>query len=154
MYKSGKVFRIFKNVGYPPPHHLIEIAPSMGKATRMSKLAQKNQITTLDLGTGVSSLGLAAFQLNKITSLVLPSSVQTMGNGVFQDNLIKNITIKSGVGNVGINAFHNNPVISVTSEGVIPPTLASSAFTTRNTIDLYIPSGTKAAYVTNSRSEN
>ena len=47
MYRSGKVFRIFKNVGYLPPHHLIEIAPSLGKATSMSKLAQKYQITTL-----------------------------------------------------------------------------------------------------------
>ncbi len=111
---------------------------------------EKNQISTLDLGTGVSSLGLAAFEFNKINSLVLPSSVQTMGNGVFKDNLIKNITVEDGVGSIGINAFSNNPVKTVTCKGTTPATLAASGFTTRNTIDLYIPDGTKAAYVTNS----
>ncbi len=117
---------------------------------------KNNLIASLDLGTGITTIGNTAFNTNKIVAVTLPSSLQTMGSWTFENNLIKKVTVKSGVGQLGTNVFNNNPMKVVVCEGMIPSSIVSSGFgsiANRNTIDLYIPTGTKGVYFTNAGAE-
>jgi uncharacterized protein YceK len=79
-------------------------------------------IETLQLGRGVSEIGVRAFAKNQLTEFVLPASVITVREEAFSDNRISALVILNGITLLGRDRFANNPLASVT----IPPSLAAS----------------------------
>jgi hypothetical protein len=77
-----------------------------------------NQLTSINLGTGLTEIKGGAFAGNRITELVLPSGIKTVGDGAFQSNAITRVTIGANVtltkstslGNYGasFNAFYTS----------------------------------------------
>lgn len=113
-----------------------------------------NQLTSVTLSNNLVSIPLGIFQGNMLTSITIPNSVTSIQGNAFFNNQLTTITIPSNVVSIGQRAFLGNPLTSVTSLAINPPTafygnpdptIDSFAYN-RSTIDLYIPSGTLAAY--------
>jgi hypothetical protein len=117
-----------------------------------------NSISSLDLGTGVQVVYTQAFAANLLTSIVIPGSITTLGAATFGDNQISNVTIEAGAGNLGVRTFWGNPLTSITCEGTTPSIITTggnedtfkttTGSTDRQGMDLIIPYGTTAEYVT------
>lgn len=112
-----------------------------------------NQINNLVIGSGISTITGQAFLGNNLTSLVIPNTVTTIGNSAFSSNQLTSITIPSSVTSIGSFGFYLNPLTQVICHATIPPTITTdpsfdSISSNRSNVDLLIPSGTTAAYVT------
>jgi hypothetical protein len=133
-----------------------------------------NQISSIIIPDSVMSIAIAAFENNQLISVNIPASLTVIEDQVFRNNQLNNMFIPDGITSIGQSAFYNNlfttviipnsvtnissyafssnPLISVISEAVLAPTIvtggAGDSFgTSRSTIDLTIPTGTSAAYV-------
>lgn len=113
-----------------------------------------NQLTSVTLSNNLVSIPMGIFQGNMLTSITIPISVTSIQGNAFFNNQLTSITIPSNVISIGQRAFLGNPLTSVTSLAINPPTafygnpdptIDSFAYN-RSTIDLYIPTGTLAAY--------
>ena len=72
-------------------------------------LYYQNAITKIELGDGVTSIGIYAFHsCYSLTSLTIPNSVTRIGDGVFYGCYsLTNFTIPNGVTSVGTHTFHS-----------------------------------------------
>lgn len=110
-------------------------------------------ITKLVLPKKLVSIGNNAFIVTEITSLTLPETLQTIGDRAFQYGSLTELTIPASVTRIGTQAFfYNNDLSKVTFKGATPPSGARNAFT--GGAKIYVPSGSKAAYVTAGFSES
>ncbi|MCF6279663.1 MAG: leucine-rich repeat domain-containing protein [Flavobacteriaceae bacterium] len=112
-----------------------------------------NLLESITIPSGVTSIGAHAFRNNDLTSITISSSVISIGSSAFRNNDLTSVTIPSGVTSILPNAFSGNPLTCVISEATIPPTIItngpSGSFNSINSgINLTIPTGTIAAYVT------
>jgi hypothetical protein len=104
--------------GYAPP----EILETDKDFNRYTGAFERCGIETLQLGRGVSEIGVRAFARNQLTEFVLPASVITIREEAFSGNRITALVILNGITLLGRDRFANNPLASVT----IPPSLAAS----------------------------
>ncbi|WP_186826897.1 leucine-rich repeat domain-containing protein [Seonamhaeicola algicola] len=119
---------------------------------------QGSSTTYVSIPNTITSIGKQAFGNTNLTSVVLPSSLITIDEYAFQYNQLQGITIPENVNSIGIGAFRGNPLTTVTSLATAPPTITTAASNSdsfavggnRSNIDLYIPTSTTGAYVTNS----
>lgn len=110
-------------------------------------------ITKLVLPQGTVSIGDDAFRVTGITTLALPETLQSIGARAFQYGSLTALTIPASVTYIGTQAFfYNNDLSSVTFKSATPPRVASAPFT--GGAKIYVPSGSKAAYVTAGFSES
>ena len=80
-------------------------------------------LTSLTLGSGVTSIGTNAFYYcTSLPSLVLPDSVTSIGDAAFYGSGITNVVIGRGLGNLGYNVF--SVCVNLTSV-TIPNTLTN-----------------------------
>jgi hypothetical protein len=112
-----------------------------------------NQLTNVTIPNSVASISDRAFARNQLSSIIIPNSVTSIGVYSFGNNQLTSISIPNSVTSIGAAAFRDNPLDSVTSEGTTPPTIITggsndSFSSNRSAIDLIIPNGTMAAYVT------
>lgn len=119
--------------------------------------SSNNSISNVSIPNTVTSIEKLAFSNCSLTSVVLPNGLTTIGEYAFQDNQLQSITIPSSVTSIGNGTFRTNiPLTKVTCLGTIPPSITTingsndSFYQTggRGIIDLIIPAGTTAAYVT------
>ena len=78
-------------------------------------------LTSLTLGTGLTNIGLDAFNSDPITNLVIPGSVNTIGEDAFAVSQLTNLIISEGVSTIGEGAFALNHITSL----IIPSSVTS-----------------------------
>ncbi|RSK39663.1 leucine-rich repeat domain-containing protein [Mangrovimonas spongiae] len=114
-------------------------------------------LSSVSIPNAVTSIGKQAFGNTNLSSVVLPSSLITIDEYAFQYCQLQGITIPNNVTSIGIGAFRGNYSLStVTTLATTPPIIITEAnnndsfalYGDRSNIDLYIPAGTTAAYVT------
>ncbi|MFC6255273.1 leucine-rich repeat protein [Secundilactobacillus hailunensis] len=89
-----------------------------------------NAITTLNLGTGVQTIGDDAFSRNPndsnsnnaISTVVIPNSVTSIGINAFTNNKINTVVLGTGVTTIGADAFSGNQISGTV---VIPNTVTN-----------------------------
>ena len=75
---------------------------------------QDNQLTSVTIPEGITSVGYGAFSSNQLTSVIIPNSVTSIGSYAFSDNQLTSVTIPDSVTSIGKVAFYKNQLTSVT----------------------------------------
>ena len=78
-------------------------------------------ITSVEIGSSVTSIGEYAFAFQALTSIVIPDGVTSIGEGVFNENQLTSVVIPNGVTSIGRHAFSFNKLTSI----VIPDSVTS-----------------------------
>ena len=104
--------------------------------------------TSITLEDGTLGIGDRAFiACENLTSVTLPNSLTTIGDEAFSNCGLTSVTIPSSVVYIGSAAFVNCILTSVTAEMVSPVSIDNNTFTNRTSITLYVPVGSKSAYM-------
>jgi len=74
----------------------------------------RNALTSVTFGNSVASIGDEAFYDNKLSSITLPDSVTSIGSGAFEANGLTSVTIGDKIETIGSYAFCHNALTSVT----------------------------------------
>lgn len=84
-------------------------------------LAPGSRITTINLGTNVTNIGISAFESNIITNLQIPNKLVDIASSAFSDNDIKSIDFSnaSNLANIGTTAFYYNNIESLDLTGAV-----------------------------------
>jgi hypothetical protein len=75
---------------------------------------RRNQLTSVTIPDGVTTIGNYAFDDNQLTSVTIPDSVTSIGGGAFRKNKLTSVTIPNSVTNIDVGAFSGNQLTSVT----------------------------------------
>jgi BspA type Leucine rich repeat region (6 copies)/Listeria-Bacteroides repeat domain (List_Bact_rpt) len=84
-------------------------------------------LTSVSLGSSVTSIGLFAFVNDGLTAVTFPDGLTTIGYGSFYGNAITAVTIPTSVTEIDGNAFGGDPLASVVLEGAMPTGLQSGS---------------------------
>ncbi len=96
------------------------------------------QITAVNIGSGVTSIGNYAFQGLPLTSITLPSSLERIGNNAFASSSLTSVEIPASVKTIGSNAFSYTYLTSVTMhEGL--QYIGDQAFYNTDLTALHVP---------------
>ncbi|MGH1385805.1 leucine-rich repeat protein [Kordia sp.] len=96
----------------------------------------------------ITTIGNTAFRNQNIQTITLPSTLTTLAFRAFRDNSsLRNVTIPANVTSIGGEAFFSNGLTEVIAESVNPPTINNGTINPRSDIDLFIPQGTRQAYI-------
>lgn len=111
---------------------------------------QINSLKTLTISEGIEELGRRSIDgHSKLTELKLPSTLKIIGDYTLANyQSLQEMTIPANVTNIGtgaISPYKSNFVIYM--EPTTPPTLSSS-ISTSNLKAIYVPVGTRTAYIT------
>ena len=110
-----------------------------------------SSLTSVTIGESVTSIGNQAFEgCSSLTSITIPNSVTSIDEGAFEDcSSLTSITIPNSVTSIGDEAFYGCfSLTSVAFEGSTPPVFGYDVFYNTNNCPIYVPYGTKDAYVT------
>jgi hypothetical protein len=72
-----------------------------------------NQLTSVTIPKGVTTIGMNAFRDNQLTSVTIPNSVTTIGMNAFRSNQLTSVTIPDSVTKIEEGAFEKNPLTSL-----------------------------------------
>ncbi len=106
-------------------------------------------LTSITIPSSVTSIGSSAFSgCSGLTSLTIPNSVTSIGSAAFENCWgLTSITIPSSVTSINLYAFSGcNGLKSVTSLATTPPEMKEYSFSNYD-IPLYVPKGTRDAYL-------
>ena len=106
-------------------------------------------ITGLSIGSGLTSISLAAFYGTGITTVVVPDTVtEIAGSAFYYCRALTSVTIGTGVQSIGNYAFREcSLLVNLTINRATPPTLGSGAFELVSAnFKIYVPSGSVTAY--------
>ena len=107
-------------------------------------------LTSINIPSSVTSIGGSAFfRCSSLTSVTIPSSVTSIGRSAFLEcSGLTSVTIPNSVTSIGEYAFSNcSGLTSVTVEIDTPLPITSTTFTNRSNATLYVPSGSREAYM-------
>lgn len=125
------------------PQSLIEI--------RKQAFMNCYSLSKIDIPNSVKSIGSSAFSFcKKLEHICLPDGLIKIESFTFSDSGLLSVTIPSGITEIGMWAFgHCSKLETVTVKSFTPPTLEKNVFTDISVnAKLYVPSGSKANYVT------
>ena len=107
-----------------------------------------SNLSSISFGNSVTKIGCAAFAFSNITSVEIPYSVTHVFRESFRRcNSLTSITISNSVTSIGGYAFSDcNSLESVISLAQTPPSLINWSFSNYD-IPLYVPMGTRDAYL-------
>jgi len=108
-YGSEGVFYNKGIVKIQLPSTLIKIGANIDRGT-----FSRNQLTSVTIPNGVTSIGGGAFYSNQLTSVTIPNSVTSIGEYAFYSNRLNIITIPNNITSIDRRAFSNNQLTSVT----------------------------------------
>ena len=109
----------------------------------------ERDITSIDIPTGVTSIGVYAFYYcTSLSGITIPNSVTSIGDGAFEGCFsLTSITIPNSVTSIDSYAFAScTGLTSVIVEATTPPTLGSWAFDDTNDCPIYVPCSAVSAY--------
>ena len=131
-----------------------------------------NKIKSVIISEGITSIGYRAFQICQkissvlipstvtiiepeafqycygLTSVIIPKSVTTIEYCAFLQCGLTSVTIGNGVSSIESRAFYGcTKLTSMTFEGLTPPTFGAEVLYMTNDCPIYVPYGTKEAYV-------
>ena len=107
-------------------------------------------MTSIIFGNGIRSIGKAAFSgCYGLTSVTIPQDVRSIGESAFYScSGLTSITIGNNVTSIGDYAFFNcSGLTSVTVLNTTPVAITKDVFTNRTNATLYVPQGSKEAYL-------
>ena len=133
-----------------------------------------DSLTSVTIGNSVTSIGEGAFQYcSSLTSITIPNSVTTISRDAFMGckslasvtignsvtsigdytfgscSSLTSVTIPNSVTSIGDYAFRDcSSLTSVTIEGFRASVIGSNVFINTNNCPIYVPCGTKEAYLT------
>ena len=86
-------------------------------------------MTSVTIGTNITSIGNYAFNGSGLTSVTIPNSVTNIGDGAFEGcNSLTNLTIGSGVTNIGVDVFGGCASLTSVTIGTNVISIGDSAF--------------------------
>ncbi|MBC8757444.1 leucine-rich repeat protein [Kordia sp. YSTF-M3] len=96
----------------------------------------------------VTAVGSQAFRNKGVTSVILPNTLRVINFRGFRDNGgLTSVTLPASITNVGGEAFLNGGLTEIIAEGTIPASISNSSFGTRTNVDLIVPNGLEATYI-------
>ena len=106
-------------------------------------------MTSVTIPNSVTSIGSQAFFGAGLTSVTIPNSVTSIEVGTFQNcSSLTSITIPSSVTSIGQQAFNRcTNLTSVTVEIANPVSITYDTFLNYANATLYVPAGSKSAYM-------
>ena len=107
-------------------------------------------LASITIPNSVTSIGSSAFYgCSGLTSVTIPNSMTSIGNSAFYGcSGLTSITIPSSVTSIGEGVFYGcNGLTSVKVDKATPLSIGSYTFTNRADATLYVPYGSKAAYL-------
>ncbi len=138
-------------------NQLTSVTIPNGVTSIQQQAFENNQLTSVTIPNSVTSIGLSAFNSNQLTSVTIPNSVTSIKDYVFAGNQLTEVTIPGNVTSIGGWAFAVNPnLVTVIVEPSNPPTLHEDAFQDlinnidfRHQIDVIVPKGKRQLYLDN-----
>ena len=109
-----------------------------------------SSLISITIPNSVISIGNQAFlSCKSLTSITIPNSVTSIGDEAFHYcKSLTSVTIPNSVTSIGYAAFYNcSSLTSVTFEGSTPPVFSENVFYLAKECPIYVPCGTKDAYV-------
>ena len=105
-------------------------------------------LSSVTIGSSVTTLDIDSFGNCALTSIDLPNSVQYIKSWAFELCYhLSSVTIPSGVTSIGSNAFYNcTSLSSITVLATTPPTLGGNAFQNTNNATIYVPAASVNTY--------
>ena len=107
-------------------------------------------LTSLTIPNSVTYIGDYAFSgCSGLTSVTIPNSVTYIGSFAFSScSRLTSVAIGNNVTSIGGSAFYDcYSLTSVTVENPVPVSINSGTFSNRQNATLYVPKGSKAAYL-------
>ena len=111
--------------------------------------ANLNSITTLNIGSGITSLANTFPSMIRLTAVTIPNTVTTIGLSTFYNCYsLKTVIIPSSVTRIEAKAFKQcSGLTSITCLTTTPPTMTNNnAFESTNNCPIYVPSQSVSAY--------
>ena len=115
-----------------------------------SAFEECHSLTSITIPNSVTSIGVFAFQgCKSLTSITIPNSVKSIGKYAFYNcESLTSVTIPNSVTSIGDWAFeYCSSLTSITFERSTPPVFGKDMFANTNNFSIYVPCGTKDAYV-------
>ena len=104
-------------------------------------------LTSIQLSTGLLSIGDCALSECAFTSIVLPDGLQTINGWAFQDAKLTSIDIPATVSSISQYAFSGCSAMTTANFlGTTPPSLGTGAFDTDFIKAIYVPAGCVDTY--------
>ncbi len=97
-----------------------------------------NQLTSVQIPDGVTSIGINTFLNNQLASVIIPNSVTSIGAGAFRDNQLSSVELSDGLTSIGGGTFYNNQLTSVTIPNGVE-SIGGSAFYNNQLTSVEIP---------------
>ena len=111
--------------------------------TVLSSVTICNSVNDVTIGNGAF---MVCFNLSELN---LGQKVKTIGIGAFQGCKIGELTIPTSVTSIGVNAFKNNTSMTkIVMQSTTPPTIGSGTFDNTNNCPIVVPNGYKSTYQT------
>ena len=99
-----------------------------------------SNISSVSIGTGLSTISAGAFAGNTILSLTIPTNITSLEESAFNTNKISNLVIPNTVTNIGPYVFRSNATLSNVSIGTGLNNISAFAFDYCGLLSLTIPS--------------
>jgi hypothetical protein len=117
--------------------------PNYGRVSAQPWFDYASEITAVEIGNGVTSIGKNAFTLTTLGQATIPSSVETIGIDAFSYTDLKQITIPNSVKSIGNNAFGYCEKLASVTIGSSVEVIGSNAFAETSLTQIAIPNSVK-----------
>ncbi len=96
----------------------------------------------------ITTIGNSAFRNRFVSTVSLPSTLTTIAFRGFRDNNnLLSVTIPAGVTSIGSEAFFDTGLVEIVSKITNPPSVNNGTFGDKTKTNLFIPQGTRQAYL-------